>query len=201
MTETEIKKTFDEKVRNGVFNPVARHLDNANTAEDRLQTAIALTWMMYHRYATQKDKVLSNGILVHSCKQRAVDLNRDFVPANGSIRNQDVLDPRAYRDGKVEMLRLDHWPGGDQYLQVGYAEAMSIRPERSVNSAIDLEAWVKEQTSSDQLILEKKMEGHTLKHIAADLSMTTSKVFTRAKTLGLDLAKRAGIKIEQRGRS
>jgi hypothetical protein len=81
---------------------------------------------------------------------------------------------------------------------------MALRPERKMNSAIDLEEWVAAQTSLDQLILEKKMGGYTLEQIAFDLDLTTSKVFKRSKALGLELAARAGVHVdfgrERRGR-
>ena len=48
------------------------------------------------------------------------------------------------------------------------------------------------------------MEGYTLEQIAYDLDLTTSKVFERAKALGLELAAKAGVcidlKPERRGR-
>jgi hypothetical protein len=203
MTQTEINKNFDDKVRRGIFNPVARHLSDPSTAEDRLQTAICMTWAMYLRYISEKGKVLSDGVLVHSCKQRAVDLNRHFTPTTSHCRNQDVLDPRAYRDEKVEVLRLtgpdtNDFREGDRGVQIGYAEAMAIRPERNLNSAIDLQTWLDEQTSRDQLILSKKAEGHTYGEIAKDLSMSYSKVYERSKTLGMKLAARAGFKIGKR---
>jgi hypothetical protein len=40
------------------------------------------------------------------------------------------------------------------------------------------------------------MEGYTLEQIAFDLDLTTSKVFERSKALGLELAGRAGVRIE-----
>jgi hypothetical protein len=209
MTQTEINAAFNDKVRRGIFKPVTRHLTDPTTAEDRLQIAIALTWLMYSVYVLEKGKVLSDAVLVHSCRQRAVDLNRDFVPANGTCRNQDVLDPRAYRDGKVEVHRLDgvapdQCPEGDRASEIAYAQAMAIRPERKWNSAIDLEAWVDGQTTFDQLILEKRYEGHTLSAIAADLGVSLSTVDYRSKKLGFELAARAGVTIdlerERRGR-
>lgn len=191
MTHSEINAAFESKIRRGIFKPVARHLTDEATAEDRMQIAICLTWLMFARYAAEKNTVLSDAILTHSCCQRAVDLDRDFVPADGGCRNQDVLDPRAFRDGKVEVLRLDGpEPAAarepDRVLEIGYAEAMALRPERKWASAIDLEQWVSAQASLDQLILEKKMEGHTLEQIAFDLDLTTSKVFERSRKLGLE---------------
>ena len=196
MTQTEINKSFEDKVRRGIFKPVARHLTDPRTAEDRLQIAICLTWEMYSRYAAEKDLVLADGLLVHSCRQRAVDLNRDFVPATGThCRNQDVLDPRTYRDGKEEVLHLDEFSEGDRGVEIAYAQAMAVKPERKWNSAIDLEAWIAEQTSTDQLLLEKRMEGYTLEQIAHDLGLTSSQVCSRTRKLGLELAARAGVRI------
>jgi len=209
MTHSEINAAFTDKVRRGIFKPVARHLTDFAAAEDRLQIALAMTWEMFMRYAAEKNVVLSDGVLVHSCRQRAVDLDRDFVPADGRCRRRDVYDPRAYRDGKVEVVRLDGAAPNtarepDRVLEISYAEAMSLRPERKIHSAIDLEQWVAAQTSLDQVILERRMAGYTLEQIAFDLDLTTSKVFERAKKLGLELASRAGVQIdlgsERRGR-
>jgi hypothetical protein len=68
-------------------------------------------------------------------------------------------------------------------VEVAYAEAKAIRPERKINSAIDLEAWAVDQNSLDQLIPEKKMEGYSLEQIACDLDLPVRKVFDRAKKL------------------
>ena len=76
MTHAEINSLFTDKVRRGIFKPVARHLTDEATAEDRLQSAICMTWLMFARYAAERNVVLSDGILVHSCRQRAVDLDR-----------------------------------------------------------------------------------------------------------------------------
>jgi hypothetical protein len=128
MTQAEANAAFDEKVRKGIFKPVARHLTDPTTAEDRLQIAICLTWLMFSVYALQKRKVLSDRILVHSCRQRAVDLDRDFIPADGGCRNQDVLDPRPYRDGKVEVHRLELDDGPDRTLEIAYCPIPAITP-------------------------------------------------------------------------
>lgn len=208
MTEAQINKEFDAKMRRGIFKPVARHLTDARTAEDRLQDAICQTWSMYHRYGTQKGKILDDGILVHSCRQRAVDLDRHFVPADGvrrSRRSQDVFDPRAYRDTKVELLRIDgiHEDGGAEGgrgLHVGYAEALASNPGRKIRSAIDLESWIGGLSHRDRHIMEARMAGFSLSQIAADLGTSTSTIFARAKELGLELAARAGVRIDLTGK-
>ena len=53
-----------------------RHLTNHFTGEDRWQEAVALTWLMYLRYA-QRGKILDDGILdpeVPSAKREAIEL-------------------------------------------------------------------------------------------------------------------------------
>lgn len=199
MRQDAINAEFDRKVRRGIFKPVARHLTNLPTAEDRLQDAICQTWWMYRRYATEKNKVLDDGILVHSCRQRAVDLDRNFVPADGR-RGYDVLDPRNYRDGKVQVLRLDgiaedQSSDGDRDIQVGYAEHMECNPARKIRSAIDLERWVGDQSFLDQHILARKYAGCSTAEVAKELEMPYSAVYQRTKERGLELARRAGVHI------
>jgi len=172
MTQEQINKQFTAKVKAGIFNPVRRYLTNDHTAEDRWQDAVAQTWWMFSWYATDKGKVLDDGILVHSCRQRAVDLDRHFVPADDTWRNQDVLDPRAYRNGKVEVLRIDgiHEDGGaegDRGLHVGFAEALASNPGRKIRSAIDLESWIGELSHRDRYIMEARMAGYSLGQIVA----------------------------------
>lgn len=210
MTETEVNRAFDAKVRRGIFAPVARFLRNSSTAEDQLQDAVAQTWLMYRRYALEKDRVLDDGVLVHSCRQRAVDLRRRFVGKNGATcRNRDVLDPRAYRDGRVEVLRFDGMCDAqsaecDHEIPIGYAEALAANPARKIRSAIDLRRWLGQLCHRDRCILERRMAGYPLGQIAAELGMSTSSVFARAKALGLELAARAGVCVrldrERRGR-
>ena len=190
MTHTEVNAAFSKKVERGIFKPVERHLTNQSNAADRLQEAVALTWDMFRRYATQKGKVLSDPILVHSCRQRAVDLNRQLVPAGGGCRNQDVMDPRCYRDGKAELHRFDIAPEGDRSLEIAFAEAFEVRTERRMNSALDLEAWMSELGSTDQVMLEKRMAGQTLKEISTDMGMSMGTVDYRLKKLGGLLAGR-----------
>jgi len=210
MTEGEINRAFEEKVKRGIFRPVARHLTSQATAEDRMQEGLCMTWLAYRHYALNKNRTLDDGILVHSCRQRAVDLDRRFVgKAGASNRNQDVLDPRAYRDGHVEVYRIDgihddDSPEGDRRVQIGWAEAMAANPGRKIRSALDLEAWVGSLSHMDRYMVEKKMAGFSTSQIAADLDLSISTVHQKLKKLGLELATRACIHIdfskEKRGR-
>lgn len=107
MQMEEINAAFTEKVKAGMFNPVARHLTNPDTAEDRMQEALALTWEMYRDRIVNRDLVLDDGILVHACRQRACDLSRQLVRANGTHRYRDAMNERAYRYRGAEIMCLD----------------------------------------------------------------------------------------------
>ena len=208
--EETLNEEFEHKVRRGIFKPVARYLTNEPTAEDRLQDAICQTWMMYKRYAMNKDTVLNDAVLVHSCRQRATDLGRRFVGKNGTTcRNQDVMDPRIYRDGLAVVLRLDgidtsQGDESDRSIEIGLAEAMAASPERKWNGAIDLEKWIGDLSFRDQYIMKRKWLGFSTGQIAHELDLSHSTVFHKEKKLGHELAARVGIKIdhskERRGR-
>ncbi len=69
MTQQELRSSFNDKVKRGIFSPVARHITNLADQEDRLQEAICMTFEMAARYA-ERGQVLNDAILVHSCRQR-----------------------------------------------------------------------------------------------------------------------------------
>jgi len=202
MTQKEIRSSFDQKVRRGIFKPVARRLSGPE-AEDRLQDGICQVFEMFARYAREKDKVLDDGILVHSCKQRALDLGRRFVRDDAQPA-RDVLHPLNYLKGKVEVLRLDGLLGDDgeflaqdeaEALVPGLATALQVNPQRDIISAVDLEAWIALLTDTDQEFLSMRQAGSTLREIAEALDVSISKVFSRLKLLGLLLADRAGLPV------
>ena len=200
MQAEELSRTFNEKIRQGMFNPVARHLSNPDTAEDRMQEGLALTWEMYQRYALEKGVVLDDAILVHACRQRAVDLSRQLV-RDGKRRINDAMNERAYHTGRVEVLRLDAWTEDDSEdedhpNQIGLAEELCQSPEHKMNSALDLEEWLGELSGRDYSIMQARMAGYSLPRIASDLGVSTSTVFKKAKTLGLELADRAGVHVD-----
>jgi hypothetical protein len=202
MTEKEINEQFTAKIEKGIFKPVARHLTNMASAEDRLQDSICQVWMMFRRYA-KRGKVLPDAILVFSCRQRAVDLARHFVPADGTWRNQDVMDPRCFRDGKAELLRLDgvcddQNAEGDRTLEIGLADELCQSTERKMNSAMDLEQWVGGLAFRDQALMAGKMAGFETTRLAHDLSLPYGVTYQREKQLGHELARRAGVSIAPR---
>jgi len=178
---------------------VARHI--ATDVEDRLQDAVAQTYEMYRRYILARGKVLDDGILVHSCRQRATDLGRRFVKDDGQPR-RDALHPANYRDGRVvEVLRLDGLVDDDgdfppehaNGVVIGLAEKLAADPSRKMISASDLERWLASLSVEDQAILALRYTGCTLGEVAALVGCSLSKVFSRLRQLGFALADRAGV--------
>jgi hypothetical protein len=201
MTESEINQEFSAKVRRGIFKPVARHLSNAATVEDRMQNAMAQTWWMYRRCIVEKGKILDDAVLVQKAKWAACDLGRSFVGAGRRRCNQDVLDPRAYRDGHVTIHRLDlldpsEAPEGESPMEVGLAEAAC--PERKMNSAMDLQKWIGGLSFSDQGIMQRKMEGFGTGEVAAELDLPYLVTHRKEQQLGMELARRAAIRVDGR---
>mgnify|MGYP006971727775 CR=1 FL=1 len=207
MNQQQINEEFSNKIKRGIFNPVKRHIKIEHEAEDRWQDAVAQTWAMYSRYAQEKDTVLCDAILVHSCRQRATDLDRRLVGTLGAhCTNQDVMDARAYRDGLVRVYRLNGTHDDEQIdetdrtVEIGLAESLTVAPEDQWISAMDLQAWVGDQTFQDQGILSRKMEGHTTKELAHEIHLPYLVTWRKEKALGADLAARAGVLIKSRGK-
>jgi len=201
MQLTEVNQAFDDKVRRGIFNPVGRFVAHREDAEDRVQDAVCQTWWMFRRYALDKDVVLDDALLVNKARWVVTDLNRRFVGADGaSCRNQDVMSPAAYRDGKVEVLRIDGLDDDnaeeDRSLGFGYAEAAAGDPTRKVISALDLEAWLGELTHRDRALMERKAAGFSTTQTASDLGLPYQFTWRREKQLGRELAERAGLNVD-----
>jgi DNA-directed RNA polymerase specialized sigma24 family protein len=207
LDENLLRVQFDKKVRDGIFDPVARRLP-ADIAEERLQDATCQTFELARRYALEKNKVLPDAILVRYCCLRAVDPGRHFIRCDGSQRLRDVLDFRNFANGRVEVLHLDgvaqdddgELPkDGDSQL-LGLAEAMSCSVERKLNSALDLEAWLHGLDGDERQMLAARAAGYTLGETATDLGCCLSTVFARTRQLGEELAARVGVKLHAQRR-
>ncbi len=203
MTQLEIREEFGRKVRKGLFRPVSRYISNVADREDRLAESVAMTFEMFQNYIQEKGTVLDDGILVHSCRQRAVDLHRRFVKTDCQP-GRDVMHPLNYTQGRVQVYRLDGMldEHGDflaqdevEALVPGLATALQVNPQRDIISAVDLEAWVASLAEPDQQLLAMRQAGATLKEAAEHLDVSISTVFSRLKSLGLVLAERAGLPV------
>jgi len=202
VTQQEVNEAFEDRLRRKIFHPVKRHILIEHEVEDRWADAVAQTWAMFSRYATEKGCILPDAVLVHSCKQRACDLNRRFVGTQGARgTNRDVLDPRAFRDGHVRVYRLggihddEQADEADRAIEVSLAESMADDPEQRWNSALDLESWIGQQTFQDQGLMSGKMMGKTTKELAHETHLPYMVAWRKEKALGHELASRAGVEI------
>lgn len=174
------RRAFDEKVRAGIFNPIARHL-HAEIREDRLAEGIAFAWRLYRT----RDGDVDTALLVHHARLRACDVSCNIA---GGYRKNDVLTARNTIGGNVEVLHVD----GDD---VGLARELSRDPSRKILSAISLKSWLDGLPEDDRRMLELRMSGCGLDEMAAIFGINTSNVCRRLYRLGLELAEKAGIEI------
>ena len=179
-----LQKAFTEKVQKGIFNPIARVI--SFNIEDRLADAIGQTWAFYRRKADE-GHLVDDALLVHHCKLRAIDLGRSVVPAGG-WKCRDVMDPRAHRSGKVEVVELED----------GYAVEDGLSPGNKLNSAIDLESWLTNLNERDQAIIGCKLKGMNTSETARELGISITGAYQRERKLGRDLATRAGIPLHEK---
>ncbi|MDC3956265.1 hypothetical protein KEG38_20560 [Polyangium jinanense] len=188
-----IRQEFEKKIRRGIFQPIARHLPE-DIREDRLQDAIAQVWEMYERYA-ERGELLDDAILVHACRLRATDPGRHYVPCEGYQRKRDVLDPRNYMQGNLEVLHLDDVADDmeDTSFSLGFAELDSTNPTRRIISAISLNEWLETLTPRDRELIELRAAGYDLDESAEKLGLTRFAVCRRVKELGELLAQHAGM--------
>lgn len=199
--QEELNHAFEKKIRKKIFDPVKRFLSNPATASDQFQEGLAATWLTYHRY-TSKGVVLDDALLIIKCRWVATDLNRRFAGTVGaSCTNQDVLDPRAYRDGHALVYRLDgidkESGENNRSMEIQFAEAMTASPEEIINSALDLTIWLQKLSSQDQLIIALKYAGLNAVEIARQLKCSYYSIQKQERFLGYELAKRAGISIRK----
>ncbi|XXX76093.1 hypothetical protein WMF30_51435 [Sorangium sp. So ce134] len=189
---TDLRRSFEDKIKRGIFNPVARLLPK-HVREDRLQDAIAQTWDMYERYA-ERGELLDDAILVHSCGLRATDASRYYVPCDGYQRKRDVFDPRNFMEGRVEVLRFGDFDDEDEApFGFALAEATSSNPTRRILSAINLTAWLADLPADDRRMLELRAAGIDLEEISGEIGSSTFAICRRIEELGENLAGHAGL--------
>lgn len=176
MTEEEIRITFEEKVRRGIFRPVVRRIHGPDP-EDRLAEAVGLVFEEYQR-AARRGVLLEDAVLVHACRLRAMDPGRQLV--KGSQRRRDALDRRNQRDGRVEILHLD-----DEL------EALHHDPTPDLIGAIDAMTWAAGLRASDRTMIAARLQGYSLREVAQAAGVSTTFAFTRLRALGTELARRS----------
>jgi hypothetical protein len=192
----DVSNAFAAKVRAGMFNPVARHL-REDLVEDRLAEGIGMAFEQYLARAAE-GRVMPDALLVQACHMRAVDLSRRLAGAGGAQPKRDVMDERNFKEGRVEVLRLDGLLGDDEDegVVLRLTDVEIGNPARWLVSAIDLETWLSHLSAGDQLLLRLRRAGHTLDEIAKTTARSITAVLQRLRELGRELAERAGVELE-----
>lgn len=201
-----IQLQFTDKVKSGIFEPVASYITDPNKREDRMQEGLWAAWQCYRRGIVETSHV-DDALLVHACRLRATALGRQ-VHTDGTHHLRDAMDPRNFHEGRVEILRL-----GDIHNDIDddcdrtvnpYLRERGVSPEIWNVSAHDLYTWLADLDDRDVSMLEGRFEGDGLPEIARETGVSTSTACRRLHELGHQLADRAGIKVdtfgERRGR-
>jgi hypothetical protein len=189
-TAADVSRAFAEKVRAGIFRPIARHL-REDLVEDRMAEGIGMAFEQFINRAAE-GRLMPDALLVRACHLRATDLSRRLAGAEGAQPKKDVYDERAFKEGHVELLRLDGLDEGEGMF-LGFAEPEVPNPARKLVSAMDLEKWIRGLGDQDRLMLALRQGGHTLTEIGVMVGRSTSFVFARLNELGRELAERAGL--------
>jgi hypothetical protein len=189
----DVNFAFAEKVRAGIFRPVARHLRD-DLVEDRLAEGVGMAFEQYEK-SVVAGCPMDDALLVRACHVRAIDLGRRLAGASGSQPKKDVYDERNFKEGYVELLRLDGLDEGEGTF-LGFAEPEVPNPARKLVSAMDLEKWIGGLGDQDRLMLALRQGGHTLTEIGVMVGRSTSFVFARLNELGRELAEHAGVELE-----
>ena len=121
------------------------------------------------------------------------------LACDSTQRKRDALDPRNSLAGTLELFHLDRdgIESVGAHGVVGFAEAMSHNPTTRIASAINLDRWLGELGEEDRSLLELRASGHTLKEIGQRVGLSTSAVFGRCKSLGLQLAEHAQVRLSR----
>lgn len=201
--ENDISEKFGIMVKKGVFKSVARFI--SNDTEERLQEGVCQAFELYRQHALRGVE-LNAPVLVCVCRRRAVDLSRHLVKGQHSVK--DPLDPRAYHQGRLELVHLDGVPDGegeldgqgDHQLEATILDKESANPTAKIISNISLAAWVAKLTKDDLALISLRTQGFTLTEIADELGRSITVVCQRLQQLGYDLAQHAQLPVPKRSR-
>jgi len=200
---TDPDREFEEFFRAHLFDGVKTRLADTADTEERGAEALAWTWREMRRRAERGESTdLALARFIYSRRYHAIDRR---LACDGSRRCYDAYDVRAYLAGEVELLRLGGIPddSDDEDADITMLEAsrqMTAEPERTMNSALDLRAWLKSLSAEEHELVTARMTGDTLEEIAQRHRTDVTVMCRRLHRLGHDLAARAEIEIPKSNR-
>ena len=203
MDDNDISEKFGIMVKRGIFRSVARFI--SSDTEERLQEGVCQAFELYRQHALRGVE-LNAPVLVCICRRRAVDLGRHLVKGQHSVK--DPLDPRAFHQGRLELVHLDGVPDGegeldgegDNQLEATIFDKESANPTAKIISNISLAAWVAKLPKGDLALISMRVQGFTLTEIADEVGKSITVVCQRLQQLGQDLAQHAQLPVPKRSR-
>ncbi len=203
MDENDISEKFGIMVKRGIFRSVARFI--SSDTEERLQEGVCQAFELYRQHALRGVE-LNAPVLVCICRRRAVDLSRHLVRGQHSVK--DPLEPRAYHQGRLELIHLDGVPDpegeldgeGDSELEASIFDKESANPTAKIISNISLAMWVAKLPKDDLALISMRVEGFTLTEIANEVGKSITVICQRLQHLGQDLAQHAQLPVPKRSR-
>jgi DNA-directed RNA polymerase specialized sigma24 family protein len=199
--DNSARTQFTALIEQGVFRACERHVMNAYDAEERVQEGLGLTWKWYQQEIA-KGHQPDLALVRHACNRRTVDRSHRLDSGDRRHWTSDVYAKQG-RHG-VELRRLQLVDLEDDRVEqdpnLGLAEAGCQDPTEKLDSALDLEAWLKQLSARDRTLLAMKQAGCGLEEIGRKLKTTSSTAWKHGQELGTELAERAGVKIEKQRR-
>jgi len=192
---------FQAIVASGALKACERHVAGAYDSDERIAEGLAMTWDWYRKQiALGRDPELA--LVRHCCKCRTVDRSHRLDSGDRRHWTSDVYAKQG-RNG-VELRRLQLVDLEDDRVEqdpnLGLAEPGCQDPTEKLDSAIDLEAWLKHLSARDRTLLAMKQAGYGLEEIGRKLKTTSSTAWKHGRELGAELAERAGITIDKQRR-
>lgn len=200
-TVVDARAQFAALIDCGVFKPCERFVCRDQDYEERVQEGLGLTYRWYAQQVaagTTPDLALTR----HACHMRMIDRSHRLDSGDRRHWTSDVYAMQGRRG--VELRRLQLVDDADDRLEedphLGLAEPGAQDPSEKMNSALDLEAWLKQLSADDRRLLAMKQAGYGLEAIGKKLKLTSATTWKYGQQLGHDLAERAGITIEKKRR-
>ena len=202
MTHEQANCAFTEKLEAGVLDKLPATITNEVHREDRVAEAVALVWEAFSRKAVEDDEVMDDALMFHAARLRAVDYARHFV-RRGRRRCLDVLDPRAYHRGHVEVHHIDLQRETDLQCPSDHLDVLAaagrvnrITPEQEAAFRLDGRSFLDELPETDRELLSRRAAGEKLAGIGSKLGWSTTKTCRRLKALELEYRRHFDLTVE-----
>lgn len=190
-----LRRTFDDKVRAGIFESVAYVLAKvpAHLREDRVQEATARTWVAFERRGLRGEET-TDALLLHIWKLHAGSVAEP--PIAGCDGKHTALDAMNERNRHlVPAVCIDdledqpiHDPAGCvASFHVGAARPGRSDPTVRIIEAIDARTWFRLLSGRQRALVRDRARGLTYDRMAEKRNTSRDTVRREVDRLGRDL--------------